>query len=235
MADGEIMINPSRHIQHHLLLDTNWKQLAFPHTPSRIGRVRRTMIGLDNMLSLAAYAIAAIASLQAGSRAKFLSERHEIGVKRGPLILPPGPNETSPLWDLVQVFQRSVELGLLYDEDGSRYGFTRQAAHEHMDASAVAPHDHQIEPYSLSPYPKPHVETNKRLDGLVDRYIEETLNTPSDNSFLTRILAGPTESVTKVSESAQYWTKRLWHWRKSKEEFEDEFMPESEDGGKLRG
>ena len=187
------------------------------------------MFGLDGILLAVAYATAITASLQAGSRAKYLLEHNEIGVKEGPLILPPTENETSPLWNLVQVFQRSVELGLMYHLDEERHGFVRQSSIGKLGTGSDGNVD---EPYSLSPFPKP--AERKRLDQLVDMYIDETITSDTEN-FLSKgfknLLGGPSASLAKISHSTKYWTKRAWHWRMGREEFESEVLEDADDDG----
>jgi hypothetical protein len=194
------------------------------------------MIGLDGMLLMAAYATAIIASLQAGSRAKYLLEHNEIDIKDGPLILPPTDNSTSPLWTLVQAFQQSVELGLAYHLDEKLHEFTRQSVTSGKFDAGSNGHvgDPKIEPYSLSPFPRPSPE-NEELDQLVDMYIEEAINSEKSSGVVTQklksILAGPSAAITKFSDSTQYWTKRAWYWSKNREEFDAEFLEETDDGG----
>lgn len=193
------------------------------------------MIGLDGMLLAVAYATAITASLQAGSRAKYLLKHNEIGVKDGPLILPPTENETSPLWNLVQAFQRSVELGLVHHLDEERHGFIRQSATEKLEAGSNG-HvgDHKIEPYSLSPFPKSSSQT-ERLDDLVDMYIEETMDSDDAETYLSTrlkgLLEGPSASIAKFSHSTKYWMTRAWYWRKSREEFDFDVLGEADDDG----
>lgn len=193
------------------------------------------MIGVEGILSVAAYATAVIASLQAGSRAKYLLEHNEIGVKSGPLIQPPTGNETSPLWDLVQVFQQSVQLGLMHHLDGEDHGlFVRQLSLEQIDASKNE-HDHNIEPYSLSPFPKAPTE-DERLDHLVDMYIQEAKELENNENTITRrvksLLAGPSATATRAAQATKYWMARAWYWRKSREEFEEEFLEDMVNDGR---
>lgn len=74
----------------------------------------------DALLSVAAYALATIATLRAGSRVSYLISHDEIGVMEGPLILPPNNltnNDTevvptNPLYELADAFRLSVHLAL---------------------------------------------------------------------------------------------------------------------------
>lgn len=188
------------------------------------------MLGLEGMLLVVAYATAITASLQAGSRAKYILENNEIGVKDGPLILPPTENSTSPLWDIVQTFQRSVSLGLLYRLDEEKYGFTREQSTINFEGSSNV----VDEPYSLSPYSRPS-STKEQLDQLVDMYIEETIQAENPQSFLSKswkkMTEGPSASIEKFSKSTKYWTNRAWNWRKSREDFDHEYLGEADDGG----
>ena len=185
------------------------------------------MIGLDGALLVVAYATAITASLQAGSRAKYLLENNEIGIKEGPLILPPKGNETSPLWDLVQAFQQSVELGLLYRLDKEKYDFLWQPSSGKLNME-----EHKIEPYSLSPFPKSTTNSDQ-LDQLVDMYIEDTIKSQDSSSIipksLKRLVDVPSKSIAKFSHSTKYWMKRAWHWRAGSGEFDQE---EADDGGR---
>ena len=195
------------------------------------------MIAVEGILRLAACATAVISSLQAASRAKYLLEHNEIGIKEGPLIEPPIGNETSPLWDLVQVFQRSVQLGLMHHLDGDRYGFVVQPSSELLDIPTEQ-HDYKMEPYSLSPFPKPSSsKEDELLDQLVDMYIdqEDQSDDDSESQMLQHIkrLGGklwPSSSISKIQQTTKYWTARAWYWRKSFEEFEEEFIDDTEDG-----
>ena len=204
------------------------------------------MIGVEEIFRLAACATAVISSLQAASRAKYLLEHNEIGIKDGPLILPPIGNETSPLYDLVQVFQRSVQLSLVYNIDGNDYGFVVQPSSELLGVSEEQ-NDYKIsEPYSLSPFPKPTSDKqDEMLDQLVDRYIDQDDEDIASNESKSQVLSHvkyylslggkldkflPTKSISKMQQKTKYWAARLWYWRKSREDFEDEFVDDEDDG-----
>ena len=199
------------------------------------------MIGVEGILSLAAYATAIIATLQAGSRARYILEHNEIGVKDGPLILPPkNENETSPLWDLVQVFQESVKLGLLRHGhmESTLQGITVQASSEVLGGTNSYTDNLQVEPYSLSPFPKPKpANEDEILDQLVDMYIEEGTqkDAASENviwrsfkSLGSKVL--PMTIISKVKQTTNYWMKRAYYWRKSIEEFEEDVLEGTDEG-----
>lgn len=204
------------------------------------------MIGVEEIFRLAACATAVISSLQAASRAKYLLEHNEIGIKDGPLILPPIGNETSPLYDLVQVFQRSVQLSLMFNMDGNDYGFVVQPSSELLGVSEEQ-NDYKIsEPYSLSPFPKPTSDKqDEMLDQLVDRYIDQDDEDITSNESKSQVLSHvkyylslggkldkflSTKSISKMQQTTKYWATRLWYWRKSREDFEDEFIDDEDDG-----
>lgn len=185
------------------------------------------MIGLDAVFSVAAVTAAIISSLQAGSRAKYILEHKEIGVKDGPLILPPTGNESSPLWELVQLFQQSVLLGLSYNNlNTEEQGFTIQTSFQERHP------DYSVEGYSLSPFPKTSNE-DEHLDKIVEMYIEE--GSQDEEETLAERLVGiisqswPFSYVSQTIQSTKYWTSRAWHWKKSREEYEEEFMGGSND------
>ncbi|CAB9520382.1 Phosphatidylinositol 4-phosphate 5-kinase type-1 beta [Seminavis robusta] len=198
------------------------------------------MIGIDSLLSVAASATAVIASLQAASRAKYLVEHQEIGVKQGPLILPPSTYNTSTttsstdelvLWDLVQVFQQSVQLGLQEPTLVFKDCTIHTDALEHLLQIGK-----QQDPYSLSPYayqaatatdasttssPKNdnHQEDPNKLNQLVvskDQDDNDDTTKDNDNDSI-HVLDGV---MDHIQQSTNYWTKRLWHWRKSKQQFQ---------------
>lgn len=192
-------------------------------------------------MRLTACATAVISSLQAASRAKYLLEHNEIGIKEGPLILPPVGNESSPLWDLVQVFQHSVQFGLLYHLDADEHGFVVQPSSELLDLSIAGQHDYKMEPYSLSPYPKPtSAKDDEILDQLVEMYIdEEEDNEDGSDEEESRILHHlkavggkfwpSSSSISKLQSTTTFWVARTWNWRKTLEEFEDEFVDDPSD------
>ena len=207
------------------------------------------MIGVDEVFRLAACVTAVISSLQAASRAKYLLEHNEIGIKEGPLILPPIGNETSPLYDLVQVFQRSVQLSLMHRLDGNDYGFVVQPSSELLGVSTEQ-NDYKLsEPYSLSPFPKPASDKQDEiLDQLVDRYIDHGEEDNSSNESKSQVLSHikyylslggrldkflPTTSISKMQQTTKFLAARLWYWRKSREDFEDEFDADLDDGALL--
>lgn len=99
----------------------------------------------DSVLAALTYVSTLVATLRAGSRALYLIEHEHIDVIEGPLILGPGmkSNETSPLWELAQLFQQGVRLAL---DPGSM---------EYRVLSVEKPHDEELvqKPYSLSPWP----------------------------------------------------------------------------------
>ena len=99
----------------------------------------------DGVLAALAYVSTVIATLRAGSRALYLMKHEHIDVMEGPLILGPGmeSNETSPMWDLAQLFQQGVRLAL---DPGSM---------EYRVLPVQKPLEEELvqEPYSLSPWP----------------------------------------------------------------------------------
>lgn len=103
----------------------------------------------DGVLAVFAFVSALVATLRAGSRALYLIEHEHIDVMEGPLILGPADvklNETvesSPLWELVQLFQQGVQLAL----DPGRM--------EYRVIPVETPQNEKLaqEPYSLSPFP----------------------------------------------------------------------------------
>lgn len=99
----------------------------------------------DGVLAALAYVSTLIATLRAGSRVLYLLEHEHIDVMEGPLILGPGikSNETSPLWDLAQLFQQGVRLAL----DPGSVEYRVLAIEKPLDENMVQ------EPYSLSPWP----------------------------------------------------------------------------------
>jgi len=213
------------------------------------------MIALEGIVSLVAYVTATIASLQAGTRARYLLEHNEIGVKDGPLILPtpPDSNETSPLWDLVHVFQQSVQLGLLhhhYDRrfDQGEYILTIQPATDHIGKSNQDDDRQFREPYSLSCFPNSSPSSSPASD---DEIFEQLLETDIEDENCWRIFRQETASrswqklkslghkfwppalISTLKQATNYWMQRSYYWRKSMEEFEEEFIEEADDGMSL--
>ena len=187
------------------------------------------MIGLDAVFACVTYTAAVIATLQAGSRAKYLIEHNEIGVKKGTPVLPPTGNETSALWELAQVFQQSVELGLSYRRDPDEHGFVIQNSLE-----AKEEHEYDTDGYSLSPFPRP-VSENEQLDKIVEMYIEDSGLSDDEGEEenpgrLSRItsLVWPSPYISNAKQSTKYWATRVWYWRKRQEDFEAMYYGESD-------
>jgi hypothetical protein len=103
----------------------------------------------DGVFAAFAFASTLVATLRAGSRALYLIEHKHIDVMEGPLILGPADMksnetlETSPLWELAQLFQQGVRLGL----DPGRVECRVLSVETPQNEKAVR------EPYSLSPFP----------------------------------------------------------------------------------
>ena len=66
---------------------------------------------LDKILQAVAIGQTFVTTMRAGSRAFYILKDGEIGIMKGPLILPPGTNETSELFDLSEAFRDAVAFG----------------------------------------------------------------------------------------------------------------------------